>query len=75
MTTKTPIPPARPRTIQSVDRAAELLKAVADSSQPPTVLELAERCGLNRSTAWRLLATLDRHGLVERDPVSQRYSV
>jgi DNA-binding IclR family transcriptional regulator len=75
MPTKTPIPPSRPRTIQSVDRAAELLKAVADSSQPPTVLELAERCGLNRSTAWRLLATLDRHGLVERDPVSQRYSV
>ena len=30
---------------------------------------------LNRSTAWRLLATLDAHGLIERDPVSQRYSL
>jgi DNA-binding IclR family transcriptional regulator len=66
---------ARPRTIQSVDRAATLLKAIADSRQPPTVVELAERTGLNRSTTWRLLATLDAHGLVERDPVSQRYSV
>jgi DNA-binding IclR family transcriptional regulator len=39
------------------------------------VIELAAACGLNRSTAWRLLATLAQHGLVERDPVSQRYSV
>ena len=65
----------RSRTIQSVDRAAALLKAIADSSRPPTVVELAEACMLNRSTAWRLLATLDAHGLIERDPVSQRYSL
>ena len=63
------------RTIQSVDRAAALLKAVANAKQPPTVGELAAQCGLNRSTAWRLLATLDAQGLVERDPVTQRYSV
>jgi DNA-binding IclR family transcriptional regulator len=63
------------RTIQSVDRAASLLKAVASSKQPLTVVELAAECGLNRSTAWRLLATLDSQGLVERDPVTQRYSV
>jgi DNA-binding IclR family transcriptional regulator len=63
------------RTIQAVDRAAALLKAVADSPQPLTVVELADVTGLNRSTAWRLLATLDRHGLVERDPVTQRYGV
>ena len=65
----------RPRTIQSVDRAAALIKAIADSRRPPTVVELAAACGLNRSTAWRLLATLDAHGLIERDPVSQRYSL
>jgi DNA-binding IclR family transcriptional regulator len=63
------------RTIQSVDRAAELLKAVANARQPLTVAELASECGLNRSTAWRLLATLDAHGLVERDPATQRYSL
>jgi DNA-binding IclR family transcriptional regulator len=66
---------SRPRTIQSVDRAAMLIKAIADSRHPPTVIELAETCGLNRSTAWRLLSTLDAHGLIERDPVSQRYSL
>jgi DNA-binding IclR family transcriptional regulator len=63
------------RTIQSVDRAAALLKAVANSRDALTVVELAARVGLNRSTAWRLLATLDSQGLVERDPVTQRYSV
>jgi DNA-binding IclR family transcriptional regulator len=63
------------RTIQSVDRAAALLKAVAKSPAALSVVELAAQCGLNRSTAWRLLATLDSQGLVERDPVTQRYSV
>jgi DNA-binding IclR family transcriptional regulator len=68
-------PARRPSTIQSVDRAATLLKAVANARRPPTVIELAEACGLNRSTTWRLLATLERHGLVERDAVTQRYGV
>ena len=68
-------PASRSRTIQSVDRAAALLKAIADSPRPPTVNELAGACGLNRSTTWRLLATLDAHGLIERDDVSQRYSL
>ncbi|MFL5964002.1 MAG: IclR family transcriptional regulator [Gaiellaceae bacterium] len=63
------------RTIQSVDRAAALLKAVANSKEPVTVVELAAQCGLNRSTAWRLLATLQGQGLVDRDPVTQRYGV
>ncbi len=73
----TDLVPSEPglRTIQSVDRAAALLKAVAASRDPLSVVELAAQCGLNRSTAWRLLATLDGQGLVERDPVTQRYSV
>lgn len=61
--------------IQAVDRAVALLKAVADSSTPPTVLELAHACGLHRTTAWRLLRTLEYHGLVDRDPITQRYTV
>src|SRR5580704_16648972 len=61
--------------IQAVDRAIVLLKAVAASSTPPTVLELARRCSINRATAWRLLRTLEHHGLVDRDPVTQRYTV
>ena len=61
--------------VQSVDRALRLLKAVASSAAPSSALELAQRCEMNRSTAWRLLATLEGHGLVERDSVSGRYLV
>jgi len=61
--------------IQAVDRAVALLKSVAASATPPTVLELARNCGINRSTAWRLLRTLEHHGLVDRDPITQRYTV
>jgi DNA-binding IclR family transcriptional regulator len=60
--------------IQAVDRAIELLKAVAGAAQPVTAAELAQMCGLNRTTAWRLLATLEMQGMVERDP-AQRYGV
>ncbi len=67
-------PPVNGR-IQSVDRAVELLAAVAAAPEPETAPVLADRCGLNRSTAWRLLATLEHHGLVERDPASNRYSL
>ncbi len=63
------------RRVQAVDRAVALLKAVAASEHPPTALELADACNLNRSTAWRLLATLEHHGMVEREPATQRYGV
>jgi len=58
-----------------VDRAIALLKSVAASTTPPTALELARASGINRSTAWRLLRTLEHHGLVDRDPITQRYTV
>jgi len=61
--------------IQAVDRALALLKAVAASTTPPTALELAQECGINRSTAWLLLRTLEYHGMVDRDPITQRYTV
>jgi DNA-binding IclR family transcriptional regulator len=61
------------RRIQSVDRAVELLKAVAANRTPQSVGELADSVGLNRSTAWRLLMTLEHHGLIDRDPITQRY--
>jgi DNA-binding IclR family transcriptional regulator len=61
--------------IQSIDRAIELLEAIAAAPEPDTAPALADRCGLNRSTAWRILATLEHHGLVEREPHGNRYSL
>jgi DNA-binding IclR family transcriptional regulator len=61
--------------VQSVQRAAALLEAIASGPEPRTAAELAARCGLNRSTAWRILATLEDLGLVDRDPQTQRYAI
>jgi DNA-binding IclR family transcriptional regulator len=61
--------------VQSVQRAAALLDAIVGAAEPRTAPELAELCGLNRSTAWRILATLEEEGLVDRDPATNRYSI
>ena len=52
---------------QSIDRAAQLLVAVADSVDPIGVGELAEATDLPKSTVSRLVAALERHALVQRD--------
>lgn len=61
-------PPSTVSQIQSVARAVQLLKQLAASDQPTTVPVLAAACGLQRTTAWRLISTLEDEGLVERVP-------
>ncbi|MEV0640631.1 IclR family transcriptional regulator [Streptomyces sp. NPDC050619] len=62
--------------VQSLERAITLLQATADSAPDgDTASNLAARCGLNRATAWRLLSTLEQYGLVERSPVTNRYTI
>ena len=56
-----------PTGTQAIDRAAQLLVRVVESSEPETVTELAETTGLPKSTASRLVAALERQGLVQRD--------
>jgi DNA-binding IclR family transcriptional regulator len=51
---------------QAIDRAAQLLVRVVESSRPPSVGELAERAGLPKSTTSRLVSALERQGLVQR---------
>jgi len=62
--------------VQSVERALALLDAIAEASpRGNTVAELALACGINRATAWRLLATLEGRGVVDRDPATNRYQI
>src|SRR3989337_1551857 len=56
-----------PTGTQAIDRAAQLLVRVVESSEPETLTELAEITGLPKSTASRLVAALERQGLVQRD--------
>jgi len=59
--------------VRSVDRAAALLLALGECPGDAGVTELARRLGLHKSTASRLLATLQRRGLVEQDEESGKY--
>lgn len=58
--------------IRSVDRAVAILDLLAREGWSAGA-EVARELHVHRSTALRLLATLDRHGLVERDPRTAKY--
>ncbi|HYM84615.1 MAG TPA: IclR family transcriptional regulator [Candidatus Dormibacteraeota bacterium] len=59
--------------VRSVDRAAALLLALGECPGAAGVTELARRLGLHKSTASRLLATLEKRGLVEQDDETGKY--
>ena len=51
---------------QAIERAAQLLVRVVESSEPPSIGELSERAGLPKSTTSRLVGALERSGLIQR---------
>lgn len=57
--------PEQTTSIQSVDRAARILELLSDEA-PLSISEIARRLDVHRSTALRLLATLEQHNLVEQ---------
>jgi DNA-binding IclR family transcriptional regulator len=67
--------PARRTTIQSVDRAARILKVLASGPRRLGVSEIADRLGLTRPTVHGLLQTLQAHGFVEQDRDSDKYQL
>ena len=60
-------------TVQSLDRALRLLKLVANRQNGISLPELIDKTGLNRTTIWRLLLSLEENGFVERDSVTKNY--
>jgi DNA-binding IclR family transcriptional regulator len=53
---------------RAVDRAADLVSTVVRADEPMTFADLQEASGLAKSTTSRMLAALERSGLLERDP-------
>jgi DNA-binding IclR family transcriptional regulator len=72
---KVPAPRTKRGTIQSVDRSARILKALAAGPRRLGVSELAERLDLSRPTVHGLLQTLQAHGFVEQDRDSDKYQL
>jgi DNA-binding IclR family transcriptional regulator len=60
-------------TIQSVERAVRILKALGTGTSRMGVTEIAERLGLAKGTCYGLLRTLEQQGLVEQDPETGKY--
>jgi DNA-binding IclR family transcriptional regulator len=60
--------------LQSVNRALTALELVADAGELG-VSELGRQLGVHKATASRLAAVLAERGLLERDPVSERYRI
>jgi DNA-binding IclR family transcriptional regulator len=61
-------PAPDPETSQTLDRGIRVLAALADATSGLTVAQLAEHVGAPRTAGYRLVATLEAHGLARRDP-------
>ena len=61
------------RSVQSVDRALDLLEALSGADGEVPISSLAAGTGLHVSTAHRLLGTLLRRGYVRQNPDTSRY--
>jgi DNA-binding IclR family transcriptional regulator len=60
-------------TVQSIDRAIDILRSFTEFEPELRVTELAHRLELHKSTVSRILATLQKGGLVSKNPESGKY--
>ena len=58
---------------RAVARAVSLLKAFSDARRGWRLTDLARAAHLHKATAHRLLAALEREGMVTRDPAGEHY--
>ena len=66
-------PEKMPRTIQSVERALDILEILADADGEMPLNELAACANLNTSTCHHLLATLVKRGYAGQTPRTRSY--
>lgn len=61
-------------TVQSIDRAVQILNVLCEAETPLSLAAISTRVGLRKSTTYRLLRTLGQHSLVAQDPLSKSYA-
>lgn len=59
--------------VRVVDRALDVLEAVRDAGRPMRLEEISRRLSVAKSSAFRLLCTLERRGYVERHDGGRQY--
>ena len=62
-----PLDSATGATSQTLSRGIRILETLADARRPLSIDELAGALEVHRSVAYRLIRTLEAHGLLERD--------
>lgn len=66
-------PKAETNRLQTLDRGLRALQVMADANDGLTVAELASEMAINRAIAYRIVATLEDHGMVHRAPNGRLY--
>jgi DNA-binding IclR family transcriptional regulator len=67
--------PGRYKPIRSVERAIDVLNALAQADAPVSVTDLERTLGLSRPTLYRLLGTLEGRGVVRSNGAPARFSL
>ena len=62
-------------TIQSVDRALNIVEFIAKNNGNCGLSEISRSLGLNKATAYGLLSTLEQHKYIELNPETKRYQL
>ena len=60
-------------TIRSVERAIKVLLYICENSIPAGLSQISRGVELDKTTTWRLLATLEKENMVQQDPVTKKY--
>ncbi|MCY7405492.1 MAG: helix-turn-helix domain-containing protein [Cryobacterium sp.] len=66
-----PAPRAPAAHSQTLSRGIRVLEILAETDEPMTIVALAAALSVHRSIAYRILRTLEDHGLVVRDPAGR----
>ena len=67
-------PPAKhPNTLQTLDRGLHALAIISQQEDGISIADLAIRLGVHRAIGYRLITTLETHGLIARNTDGQVY--
>jgi DNA-binding IclR family transcriptional regulator len=59
--------------VKSVIKGLKILEFIADSASPPTPVQITKALGMNRTTVYHLIQTLESEGYVTKDQQSNAY--
>lgn len=68
-------PLSRPMTIQSLDRALNILSLFSTARPWLGVTEIGKALGLSKTTVHNLAKTLKKHGYLQQDPATRKYGL